>query len=644
MSSFENFVKCRVVSPVAAAATDIALHEAVAPFNLPPEEGGILVLTDSPNNPSVIEVIRYGYRNALGLYDVQRGQEGTTAIAWTGPVYCYQSLMAGDFQALLDSKVDKAAGEFLMLDAERTKLAGIAAGAQVNSVTSVAGRTGSVTLAKADVGLGNADNTSDASKPVSTAQQTALNAKVDKVTGKGLSTNDLTAALLTKLNAAAPLASPALTGNPTAPTPAAGDADTSIATTAFVRAAMALFGVGVETPTLVPDLNAATEGGFYRYATSAANAPLASIGQLLVLPYGGATIQVAIDRASQRLFVRSITTSSPVVWSEWKEFWSTGNLVKQTSPTDTTAGALMAVGAFGIGSTALSDIASADNLSAGGVYRFGINTVGRPPFIDYGTIVAVVRSSAEQTQLAQSTNTNEIAIRYKVGGAWSTWQEIWHTGNLVKQAGSLDSTPGSMMEVGAFGLGSVTPPSAGDPDNLGTVMIHTIPSGSDKNPFGTIGGVGLNLQSSLSWGAQLFVAAGGSNLQIKARNRTSAGVWGPLFDLFHTGNILGTVSQSGGVPTGAIIEYGSNANGRYVRFADGTQICIHSRNGGSSWTFPAVFIDTPYVYATVAGLTSEGRMVGVAGTSTTSTSLYMWTAAGAASAAGANLLAVGRWY
>jgi hypothetical protein len=38
-------------------------------------------------------------------------------------------------------------------------------------------------------------------------------------------------------------------------------------------------------------------------------------------------------------------------------------------------------------------------------------------------------------------------------------------------------------------------------------------------------------------------------------------------------NILGTVSQSGGVPTGAIIEEGNNANGRYIKFADGTMIC-----------------------------------------------------------------------
>lgn len=45
------------------------------------------------------------------------------------------------------------------------------------AVVSVAGRTGTVTLAKGDVGLGNVDNTSDANKPISTATQNALNSK-----------------------------------------------------------------------------------------------------------------------------------------------------------------------------------------------------------------------------------------------------------------------------------------------------------------------------------------------------------------------------------------------------------------------------------------------------------------------------------
>lgn len=46
-------------------------------------------------------------------------------------------------------------------------------------VTSVNGKTGAVTLVKADVGLGNVDNTSDANKPISTATQTALDKKAN---------------------------------------------------------------------------------------------------------------------------------------------------------------------------------------------------------------------------------------------------------------------------------------------------------------------------------------------------------------------------------------------------------------------------------------------------------------------------------
>jgi trimeric autotransporter adhesin len=69
-------------------------------------------------------------------------------------------------------------------------------------------------LTKSSVGLGNVDNTADTAKPVSTAQQTALDLKAN-------------------------LASPALTGTPTAPTAAAATDTTQVATTAFVRAEVA---------------------------------------------------------------------------------------------------------------------------------------------------------------------------------------------------------------------------------------------------------------------------------------------------------------------------------------------------------------------------------------------------------------------
>lgn len=62
-------------------------------------------------------------------------------------------------------------------------------------VASFNGRTGKVVPAngdytKAQVGLGNVDNTSDANKPISNATQAALNAKQSKITANGILKGD----------------------------------------------------------------------------------------------------------------------------------------------------------------------------------------------------------------------------------------------------------------------------------------------------------------------------------------------------------------------------------------------------------------------------------------------------------------------
>lgn len=103
----------------------------------------------------------------------------------------------------VDSKVDKIEGKSLSTEDytsnDKTKLEGIEEGAQVNTITSVSGRTGNIVLSKTDVGLDNIDNTSDLEKPISIATQSALDLKVDKVSGKGLSTNDYTSEEKSKL-------------------------------------------------------------------------------------------------------------------------------------------------------------------------------------------------------------------------------------------------------------------------------------------------------------------------------------------------------------------------------------------------------------------------------------------------------------
>ena len=66
--------------------------------------------------------------------------------------------------------------------------------------------------------------------------------------------------LVADLALKAPLASPAFTGNPTAPTPTAGDADTTVATTAFVMNAVTAAG-GAAPSDAVPLMNGAAAAG-----------------------------------------------------------------------------------------------------------------------------------------------------------------------------------------------------------------------------------------------------------------------------------------------------------------------------------------------------------------------------------------------
>lgn len=124
-------------------------------------------------------------------------------------------------------------------------------------------------------------------------------------------------------------------------------------------------------------------------------------------------------------------------------------------------------------------------------------------------------------------------------------------------------------------------------------------------------------------------------------------------------DILGTVLQASGVPTGAIIEQGSNSNGRYIRFADGTQICwsgaslsYTSTQLGSlhfspdiTWTCPAAFIYTPYVF----GLPSWGsHLLASAGTEPETPSQAKFQIASPTAVNGSTrayrVCALGRWF
>jgi hypothetical protein len=101
-----------------------------------------------------------------------------------------------------------------------------------------------------------------------------------------------------------------------------------------------------------------------------------------------------------------------------------------------------------------------------------------------------------------------------------------------------------------------------------------------------------------NYGQLIVSAIGDTILQIYSlpfsnflyqRTKTPSG-WLPWMQIYSQNNILGTVSQSAGVPTGAIIEKGSNANGEYSKLADGSVFMTNnittSASGPSVWVYP----------------------------------------------------------
>jgi hypothetical protein len=118
-------------------------------------------------------------------------------------------------------------------------------------------------------------------------------------------------------------------------------------------------------------------------------------------------------------------------------------------------------------------------------------------------------------------------------------------GQAVKQFVSVDMD--TIIENGTFGFS--TPSANGPGFSYGTVTIEA---------------------RSTTEMSQLAVSVTSDQMAIR---RKANGPWGPWVQYLNTGNMVGTVSQVGGVPTGAALQSSTNANGTWTKYADGTMTC-----------------------------------------------------------------------
>ncbi|MFC0710722.1 pyocin knob domain-containing protein [Azorhizophilus paspali] len=120
-----------------------------------------------------------------------------------------------------------------------------------------------------------------------------------------------------------------------------------------------------------------------------------------------------------------------------------------------------------------------------------------------------------------------------------------------------------------------------DFNNLPLVSIQFMGASLLNAPLGSSGWFLIDQKiHNGDWITQIAYGMAGLDGRIFFRQR-SAQIWGGWVEIYHQRSVLGTVSMTNGLPSGALIEHGSNANGTYVRFADGTQMAFGALTTGA---------------------------------------------------------------
>ncbi|WP_316348471.1 hypothetical protein [Desulfuromonas acetoxidans] len=256
-------------------------------------------------------------------------------------------------------------------------------------------------------------------------------------------------------------------------------------------------------------------------------------------------------------------------------------------------------------------------------------------------------------------------VDIKLGGEEVSPDDVWNGGDPLWIYSTGGGSPYD------FALGSASGAVVGAGESLDSKDFCSLFQANDAGPtdwntsFGTYP-MGVNFFRSSSVRAQLAMGYGG---HLAYRVTSGAGVFSGWRRVYDRENILGIVAQSSGVPSGAIIERGSNSNGEYVKFADGTLICTGSvisvagantdnslakSPSGVTWTFPISFIDLPTLSFFIDKISTAetgvfpigvARLTGGTVSVSSATTIYVWyNKPGSVVQSQIALTAIGRWF
>jgi hypothetical protein len=191
--------------------------------------------------------------------------------------------------------------------------------------------------------------------------------------------------------------------------------------------------------------------------------------------------------------------------------------------------------------------------------------------------------------------------------------------NSDVQTSVTDSTPGRVLTVGAFGLGLSSTPVISNADTTIVAGKYCTPTEWVGSPIPGVSSLNQGYLTVHPWAP----AGGGTYLKqtwsgVYADDPAASGFervrgntgWNAWRKVFSGGNVVGPVEVTNNLVTGALMEYGTNENGEYWRFANGLQICSKIVNTPAPTTqqgsmyvsaptnagsFPKAFVNTPAV-------------------------------------------------
>ncbi|WVS24506.1 tail fiber protein [Pseudomonas phage Psxphi15] len=247
------------------------------------------------------------------------------------------------------------------------------------------------------------------------------------------------------------------------------------------------------------------------------------------------------------------TAASATAWGTWSESWTTSNLVKTTSPQDSTTGRMLQVGDFGFGKDSVN-ISDPDTVYRGSGFYDVAPSVSWAANPIPGSWTRIFHQSHANTggyatqiasgNFATAGATPRMFVRYCINGVWSAFVELYHTGNTAQivaqvQAGIQPTLDAKVSKAGDTMTGQLVAPSFNA--SQGTVYLKAA-SGSTQ---ATDAYINVDTPTSTVNGGRLVFGAG---YTYTTGNATVVG----------SGSFQGALS-SAGLITGAGLQINGNA-------------------------------------------------------------------------------------